>query len=1005
MAEGIDLGTAWINVVPSFKGMASAVSKEIDGTERLLATRTRSSLSAAGLSAAKGIGSAMAAVGKVGFGAVTAGVAAVGASFASLMPEVVAASDATDKFKQTLNFAGLGKSQIEALTKSTKAYADRTVYDIADIQNTTAQLAANGVQGFDKLAEAAGNLNAVAGGNKETFRSVGMVLTQTAGAGKLTTENWNQLADAIPGASGKLQEALKNAGAYTGDFRDAMAKGQITAEEFNAAIMELGLSDVAIEAAASTKTFEGAWGNLQASMVTGMTNILDKFKPAATDIMSALADQLGPAFEDLEDKIEPLAQKFENFAQKLKDGSITIEDIVNRVKAAAAGFATLWAGGTAMANIDGIFRALDPLDDIPSMLGSAKDKAQAAAKRFPSFMDGVREEIELRSMFLRDAYDELGVDIGAKLDAAREFLSGKASALSEAVVGKMVDIKDRVAGPLQGLGEKIAAPFQTLGEKVSGPLQSLGEKVSGPLQAVGEKARAAMEPLANFGSEVASRIEAGLEPVKNLGNKLSTSLSGLGERIKPALGPLGDAFSGLGDMIGGPLESGLGTIGEKIAGFFSPGKFLKFVSFGVIAAGLVAGLGAAVSSGGQEMLNQISTFAAQLPGQVQSLVSSLTSALPGFMDTGVQVITTLLESLITAAPMLISGAGQVIAQLAQGFAAALPTLIPLAVELIGTIATSLVEQLPLIIQAGLDLLLGLVQGLVQAIPQLIAMLPTIITALVNGLLQALPQIIMAGVQLITVLAQALVDSIPLIVAMLPQIIIAVVNGILTNLPQIITAGIQLIVALINGLVQALPQLITMGPQIILQLVSALASNFPQIVQGGVQAIAALVRGIGSAIPQILSTVSTIPGKILSAMGSLGSLLLDAGKSVIRGFIDGVKSMIGSVQSTFSSLTSMLPDWKGPAPVDKVILRPAGQMVIQGFQRGLESQYDSVRRSLGGFTSELNGSLSVDARYRQSQPARTQQQVLTSPVFNVTSHDARAAAREVQQELRMMMGVS
>lgn len=972
MAEGIDLGTAWINVVPSFKGMASAVSKEIDGTERLLATRTRSSLSAAGLSVAKGIGSAMAAVGKVGFGAVTAGVAAVGASFASLMPEVVAASDATDKFKQTLNFAGLGKSQIEALTKSTKAYADRTVYDIADIQNTTAQLAANGVQGFDKLAEAAGNLNAVAGGNKETFRSVGMVLTQTAGAGKLTTENWNQLADAVPGASGKLQEALKNAGAYTGDFRDAMAKGQITAEEFNAAIMELGLSDVAIEAAASTKTFEGAWGNLQASVVTGMTNILDKFKPAATDIMSALADQLGPAFEDLEDKIEPLAQKFENFAQKLKDGSITIEDIVDRVKAAAAGFATLWAGGTAMANIDGIFRALAPLDDIPSMLGSAKDKAQTAAKRFPSFMDGVRDEIELRASFLRDAYDELGVDIGAKLDAAREFLSTKASALSEAVVGKMVDIKDKVAGPLQ---------------------------------AVGEKARAAMEPLASFGSEMASRIEAGLEPVKNLGNKLSTSLSGLGERIKPALGPLGDAFSGLGDMIGGPLESGLGTIGEKIAGFFSPGKFLKFVSFGVIAAGLVAGLGAAVSSGGQEMLNQINSFAAQLPGQVQSLVSSLTSALPGFMDTGVQVITTLLESLITAAPMLISGAGQVIAQLAQGFAAALPTLIPLAVELIGTIATSLVEQLPLIIQAGLDLLLGLVQGLVQAIPQLIAMLPTIITALVNGLLQALPQIIMAGVQLITVLAQALVDSIPLIVAMLPQIIMAIVNGILANLPGIITAGIQLIVALIDGLVQALPQLITMGPQIILQLVSALASHFPQIITSGAQAIGALVRGLVQAIPQIVSTMSSIPGKMLSALGNLGSLLVSAGRSVIDGFISGIKSAIGGVQSALSGLTSMLPDWKGPAPVDKVILRPAGQMVIQGFQRGLESQYDSVRRSLGGFTSELNGSLSVDARYRQSQPARTQQQVLTSPVFNVTSHDARAAAREVQQELRMMMGVS
>ncbi|WP_410954914.1 tape measure protein, partial [Pseudomonas aeruginosa] len=76
-----------------------------------------------------------------------------------------------------------------------------------DIQSITAQLASNGVKGYDKLAEAAGNLNAVAGGNAQTFKTVGLVMTQTAGAGKLTTENWNQLSDAIPGASGKLQEA------------------------------------------------------------------------------------------------------------------------------------------------------------------------------------------------------------------------------------------------------------------------------------------------------------------------------------------------------------------------------------------------------------------------------------------------------------------------------------------------------------------------------------------------------------------------------------------------------------------------------------------------------------------------------------------------------------------------------------------------------------------------------------------------------------------------------
>lgn len=235
-----------------------------------------------------GFGKFGAAAGAVG-GLVSSGIGMAVDAIGDLTGDIIEASDSADKFKSTLNFAGLDTGAIDALTASTQTYADQTVYSISDIRNVTAQLAANGVQGFDKLAEAAGNLNAVAGGNAETFSSVGMVLTQTAGAGKLTTENWNQLADAIPGASGKLQEAMLKNGAYTGNFRDAMEKGEISAEEFNQAIMDLGMTDVAKEAATSTSTIEGAMGNLEASVVGVGTTILDQFKGPLTSGISMLA--------------------------------------------------------------------------------------------------------------------------------------------------------------------------------------------------------------------------------------------------------------------------------------------------------------------------------------------------------------------------------------------------------------------------------------------------------------------------------------------------------------------------------------------------------------------------------------------------------------------------------------------------------------------------------------------------------------------------------------------
>ena len=192
-----------------------------------------------------------------------------------LTGEAISAADSMAKFEQTMGFAGYDSAAIEQASADVKDYADKTIYELDTIANTTAQLAANGIEDYTGLTEAAGNLNAVAGGNAETFKSVAMVLTQTAGAGKLTTENWNQLADAIPGASGVLMQALKDAGAYTGDFREAMANGEITADEFNAAIMKLGNEPVAVEAATSVSTFEGAIGNLEATAVSGLMNIYD----------------------------------------------------------------------------------------------------------------------------------------------------------------------------------------------------------------------------------------------------------------------------------------------------------------------------------------------------------------------------------------------------------------------------------------------------------------------------------------------------------------------------------------------------------------------------------------------------------------------------------------------------------------------------------------------------------------------------------------------------------
>ena len=267
-----------------------------------------------------------------------------GSALMSLGSDAISAADSLTKFESTMDFAGFDSKTIQETEKAMQDYASRTVYDLETVSNTVAQLGANGVDDFEALTEAAGNLNAVAGGNADTFQSVAQVLTQTAGAGKLTTENWNQLTDAIPGASGVLQQAMLDAGAYTGNFREAMEDGEISAEEFNAAIMELGNSDAAKQAATSVSTVEGAVGNLQATITDMITSFM---ADGGTEMITGFINSVTAGFQQLGDWVSANKDQIMDFAQNAFTGIMDFgqfivnnwQVIVDAIAAIAAGMA------------------------------------------------------------------------------------------------------------------------------------------------------------------------------------------------------------------------------------------------------------------------------------------------------------------------------------------------------------------------------------------------------------------------------------------------------------------------------------------------------------------------------------------------------------------------------------------------------------------------------------------------------------------------------------------
>lgn len=509
----------------------------------------------------------------------------------NLAGEAISSSDSLKKFESTMQFAGYDGKQIEKARDDMKEYADKTVYDLQTISNTTAQLAANGVPNYEKLTEAAGNLNAVAGGNSDTFQSVAMVLTQTAGAGKLTTENWNQLANAIPGASGKIQEALQANGAYTGEFRDAMAKGQITADEFNKAIMDLGFTDAAKQAATSTDTFEGAMGNMQAAVTDGLMQIYDAIgSENITGFINTLTDTVSNVIPPIEtavswfvenlpqiaplltgigtglgvilvaQKVEAMVTAFEAWrtateGMTLAQAALNAVQLANPMGLIIAGIAALVAAFVTLWNTSESFRNfwIGVWDGIQSTVGTV---VGAIVGFFTETLpNGIKAMLEFVAMIPIKYWEflgativkvaEFGASIGQKaVEAGSKFLSNIISFISK--------LPSNIWSVLTNVIGKVGSFAVSLASKGADAAKNLAKNIINGIKHLPKE-------MLNWGKDM---IQGLIDGIKNMIGKVGDAVKGVADKIKgflhfsrPDEGPLREYEKWMPDMIRGLTSS------------------------------------------------------------------------------------------------------------------------------------------------------------------------------------------------------------------------------------------------------------------------------------------------------------------------------------------------------------------------------------------------------------------------------------------------------------------
>ena len=492
----------------------------------------------------------------------------------NLAGEAINSSDALKKFESTMSFAGYDDSTISKAKDDMKEYADLTVYDLDTVANTTAQLAANGIQDYTGLTQAAGNLNAVAGGNADTFKSVAMVLTQTAGAGKLTTENWNQLSDAIPGASGKLQEALEKNGAYTGNFRDAMEKGQITADEFNQAIMDLGFTDAAQQAATSTDTFEGAMGNMQAAVTDGLMQIYDAIgSENVTGFINGISDAVSKVIPPIKDGIS-----------WLKDNLPTIAPLIGGIAGALGGI-------------------------------MVAQKVEAMVSAFKKWKTATEEmTVAQKLLNLAQLSSPMGLVLGliAGLVGAIVVLWNTNEDFREAVMNVWNGINDFIGNAVQGIGDF----FSNLGTNISQLPQMFADWLNSVIDTV-----------TGWVSNMAAKAaDAGSQFVQNVVNFIQNLPYNIGYLLGTVIG---NVITWVGQMASNAQQAGSQFVTNAINFIQNlPSRIADFLG-NVISnvVDWVANMASNASRAGSQFLSNAINFVSQLPGRIADFLGNVISNL------------------------------------------------------------------------------------------------------------------------------------------------------------------------------------------------------------------------------------------------------------------------------------------------------------------------------------------------------------------------------------------
>ena len=348
------------------------------------------------------------------------------------------------------------------------------------------------------------------------------------------------------------------------------------------------------------------------------------------------------------------------------------------------------------------------------------------------------------------------------------------------------------------------------------------------------------------------------------------------------------------------------------------------------------------------------------------------------VQTGIDIVTSLVSAIIEAAPYLVEA----------------------AVNLAWSLGEALINTDW--VSVGTDLMTNLKDSIDLAAGEILGMDTATVDGFLEGISNALPNVLDTGIEFITNVADGILQNIPNLITTAGELITTFASFIMQNMPTIMQKGTELMLNLVNGIINNLPKIAESVVKIIAKFVSTVAQNLPQILKSGIEIIGKLVVGLLQAIPQIVNAIPQIVDSIKNTFSNVdwGSI----GHNLIEGIADGIRNAAGwiidaardAAQSAFDAACS----WLGiNSPATKGIY--IGEMLDKGVALGVEDNMgiaeSAVEKladtSLDSLTMTSNPSFAMAPTSTQSGDV-----IINMSIYGAEGQDINELATLVEEKI-------